>query len=144
MELFGTGISDDGLNELATELANTTIDRRKGGLLGVGGDPNVRGGGGCLVSTVQPGSAAEKAGLQPGDIITKFEGKEVADFTSLTALISAKGGGETVELEFERHIQAGEKIEKQRFTKKATLDRWKTRMALNVIQSGDVEIILGR
>jgi hypothetical protein len=143
LELFGTGISDDGLKELTKELANTKIDRRKGGLLGVGGDPTVRGGG-CFVTTVQPGTAADKAGLQPGDVITKFEGKEVSDFTALTELISAKGGGETVELEFERQTQVGEKIEKQSFTRKATLDRWKTRMALNVIQSGDLEIIIGR
>jgi hypothetical protein len=143
MDLFGTGISEDGIGRLKKSLANVKIDGRKGGLLGVGGDPTARGGG-CLVQSVQPGSAADKAGLQPGDIITKFEGKEVADFTALTQLISAKGGGETVELEFERQTQVGEKIEKQRVSKKATLDRWKSRMALNVIQSGDVEIILGR
>ena len=143
LDLFGTGISDDGFKDLTKVLANAKIDRRKGGLLGVSGDPNARGGG-CLVAGVEPGTAAEKAGLQPGDIITKFEGNEVSDFTALTELISTKGGGETVELEFERHTQTGEKIEKQRFTKKATLDRWKTRMAQNVIQTWDGGIIPGR
>jgi hypothetical protein len=143
LELFGTRISDAGIERLANSLVNAKIDRRKGGLLGVSGDPNARGGG-CLVATVQAGTAADKAGLQAGDVIIKFDGKEVTDFTGLTELISTKGGGETVELEVERQTQIGEKIEKQRLTKKATLDQWRNRMALNVIRSDDVEIIIGR
>ena len=142
LELFGTRISEDGIARLKEKLTSTQIDRRKGGLLGVMGDRSARGGG-CLVTTVQPGTAADKAGLQPGDVILKFEGKEVTDFDGLTALIATKGGGETVELEIERQSQVGDKIEKQRLTKKATLDQWKTRMTLNTIPS-DVEIILGR
>ncbi|MEX2138362.1 MAG: PDZ domain-containing protein [Pirellulales bacterium] len=144
LELFGTGISDQGIERLTSSLApSTKIDRRKGGLLGVSGDPNARGGG-CLVARVQAGTAADKAGIQVGDVIIQFEGREVTDFTGLTQLIRAKGGGETVELEIERQTQVGEEIKKQRLTKKATLDRWKNPVALNVIQSGDVEIIIGR
>ncbi len=142
LELFGTRISDEGIERLKEKLTSTQIDRRKGGLLGVMGDRSARGGG-CLVTTVQPGTAADKAGLEPGDVIVKFEGKDVTDFLGLTELISAKAGGETVELEIERQTQVGEKIEKQRLTKKATLDQWKTRMTLNTVP-GDIEIIIGR
>jgi membrane-associated protease RseP (regulator of RpoE activity) len=142
LDLFGTSISDQGIERLKEKLTSTQIDRRKGGLLGVMGDRSARGTG-CLVTTVQPGTAADKAGLQAGDVIVQFNGQNVDDFTALTELISAKAGGETVELEIERQTQVGERIEKQRLTKKATLDQWKTRMTLNTIPS-DVEIILGR
>jgi membrane-associated protease RseP (regulator of RpoE activity) len=144
LELFGTGISDDAFNRLKKSLAGTTVDRRKGGLLGVRGDPTAQGGG-CLVSHVQADSAAEKAGLQVGDVIKKFEGQPVDDFTSLTKLIATKGGGESVEIEVERQTQVGEKIEKQTLTRKATLDKWKNRPTLNVnYNENDLRIIIGR
>jgi hypothetical protein len=142
LELFGTSISDDAYDRLAKSLASTKIDRRKGGLLGVQGDPTVQGG--CLVSFVQGESAAEKAGLQVGDLIKKFEGQPVTDFTSLTRLIATKGGGEPVEIEIERQTQVGEKVERQTLTKKATLDRWKSRPTMNMNYSEDVRIIIGR
>jgi hypothetical protein len=142
LELFGTSISDDGFERLTKSLARETIDRRKGGLLGVQGDPTVQGG--CLVSYVQADSAAEKAGLQVGDLIKKFEGRPVADFTSLTKLIATKGGGDAVEIELERPTQIGEKIEKQTLTKKATLDRWKSRPTMTMYNDNGVPIIIGR
>ena len=42
--------------------------------------PNTRG---ALVSTVDAGSPAEKAGLKQGDVITQFNGKDVADNNQL-------------------------------------------------------------
>jgi S1-C subfamily serine protease len=141
LDLFGAGISSEGAERLKTAMAGTTVERRKGGLLGVTGDRFARGGG-CLITFVQAGTAADKAGLQAGDVITKFEGKSVDDFDSLTALIATKGGGEMVELELERQIQAGEKIEKQTLTKKATLDQWKEKMTITPTFEG--QIIIGR
>jgi hypothetical protein len=143
LELFGTSISDDGLGRLTKSLASERIDHRKGGLLGVQGDLNAQGG--CLVSYVQADSAAEKAGLQVGDLIKKFEGQPVADFASLTKLIATKGGGASVEIELERQTQVGEKVERQTLTKKATLDKWKTRPTTNVLYNDNgVPIIIGR
>jgi hypothetical protein len=142
LELFGTGIGDEAFDRLAKSLANTKIDRRKGGLLGVQGDVTVQGG--CLVSYVQSDSAAEKAGLQVGDLIKKFEGQPVTDFNSLTRLIATKGGGESVQIELERQTQVGDKIERQSITKKATLDRWKNRPTMSMNYNDDVRIIIGR
>jgi membrane-associated protease RseP (regulator of RpoE activity) len=143
LELFGTNISDNAYDRLTKSLASTTLDRRKGGLLGVQGQPTQ--GAGCLVSHVQADSAAEKAGLQVGDVIKKFEGKPVDDFDSLTKLIATKGGGEPVEIELERHTQVGEKIEKQTLTKKATLDKWKNRPTLGLpYNENDLQIIIRR
>jgi hypothetical protein len=142
LELFGTGISDDAFERLTKSLAGTKIDRRKGGLLGVQGSPTVQGG--CLVSYVQAESAAEKAGLQVGDLIKRFEGQPVDDFNTLTKLIATKGGGDSVEIEFERQTQVGEKIERQTLTKKATLDRWKSRPTMTMYNDNGVPIIIGR
>jgi serine protease Do len=43
---------------------------------------------GALVSSVEPGSPAAKAGLKPGDIITKLDGQQVTDSASLPAQIA--------------------------------------------------------
>jgi RIP metalloprotease RseP len=53
------------------------------------------------VSAVTVGSAAEQAGLQPGDRIVAFEGQDVTDFESLTSLVRAHAGT-TVDLTVER------------------------------------------
>jgi hypothetical protein len=116
LELYGAGISDEGAKQIAAALPAAKIDRRKGGMLGVAGQPGVVGGG-CLVSMVQPGSAAEKAGLQAGDVITLFEGKPVADFDSLTKLIAEKVGGDTVILDIRR--------DNETVKKEVKLGQWK-------------------
>jgi serine protease Do len=51
---------------------------------------------GALVASVEPGSPAEKAGLQPGDVITRFNGKEIQGVHDLTlAAASQKPGSKT-------------------------------------------------
>jgi membrane-associated protease RseP (regulator of RpoE activity) len=116
LELYGTGISDEGVKQIAAALPAARIDRRKGGMLGVAGLPGVVGGG-CLVNGVQAGSAAERAGLQPGDVITHFEGKAVDDFDSLTKLISEKSGGDTIKVDIRR--------DNETLKKEVKLGQWK-------------------
>ena len=47
---------------------------------------------GALVTTVTPGSAAEKAGLQPGDVITQVDRKPVKSADEASSLISKHAG----------------------------------------------------
>ena len=53
---------------------------------------------GAYVKYVESGSAAEKAGIQPGDIITKCGDKDIASYEDLTAAIKSFSAGETTEI----------------------------------------------
>ena len=53
---------------------------------------------GAFVSEVQPDSAAEKGGLQAGDIITAINGRKLHSFQELRAKIASMGAGAEVEL----------------------------------------------
>lgn len=48
---------------------------------------------GALVSEVEPGSPADKAGLQPSDIIIKFNGREVRSSIDLPRMVGATKPG---------------------------------------------------
>jgi serine protease Do/serine protease DegQ len=54
---------------------------------------------GALVSQVMPDSAAEKAGIQAGDIIRKVDGKTIDDANALRNAVGLKRSGDTVVLE---------------------------------------------
>ncbi|MEO1042124.1 MAG: Do family serine endopeptidase [Pseudomonadota bacterium] len=51
---------------------------------------------GALVANVSPGSPAEEAGIEAGDIILELEGEEIADSTALTRRVGALPPGEKV------------------------------------------------
>lgn len=53
---------------------------------------------GAFVSEVTPDSAAEKGGLQAGDIITEIDGRTLASFQALRAKIASSGAGAEHEL----------------------------------------------
>ena len=57
---------------------------------------------GALVSSVSAGSPAEKAGLQPGDIITSFGGKPVKEMLELFRAVAQAPIGGKVEIGFLR------------------------------------------
>ena len=54
---------------------------------------------GALVSAVEKGSPAAKAGVEPGDVIIKFDGKEVSDSAQLPARVAEMKPGSTAKLE---------------------------------------------
>lgn len=53
---------------------------------------------GVLLSGVRPGSPAEKAGLQAGDVIVKFGGRTVRNIEEYTAALGEFSPGDTVEI----------------------------------------------
>ncbi|MGB0125074.1 MAG: trypsin-like peptidase domain-containing protein, partial [Silvibacterium sp.] len=58
---------------------------------------------GVLVSSVQPGFDADKAGLKAGDIITTIDGRPVKDGDDLVNDISARKPGSTIQLGYIRN-----------------------------------------
>ncbi|WP_410811729.1 trypsin-like peptidase domain-containing protein [Micromonospora sp. 067-2] len=69
--------------------------------LGVG--VNQAEGGGAVVASVTPGSAAEKAGLQRGDVVTRFGDKAINDSDDLVGAVQAGKVGDRVEVQFKRN-----------------------------------------
>ncbi|WP_349880513.1 trypsin-like peptidase domain-containing protein [Micromonospora sp. HUAS YX12] len=59
--------------------------------------------GGALVVAVTPGSPAEKAGLQRGDVITKFGDKVINDSNDLVGAVQAGKVGDRVEVQYKRN-----------------------------------------
>ena len=69
------------------------IDESQSGYLGIQGQDNSMG---AYVYSVFPGSAAQKAGIQVGDIIVEFEGYDIATMSQLKELLSYYSAGENV------------------------------------------------
>ncbi|HEX4347757.1 MAG TPA: trypsin-like peptidase domain-containing protein [Vicinamibacterales bacterium] len=57
---------------------------------------------GALVSSVRPGSASEKAGLKPGDVITEYNGRPVTKNDDLVSMVMATRPGTSVPLKIVR------------------------------------------
>jgi len=57
---------------------------------------------GAYVASVEPGSPAEKAGVQPEDVVLSADGREIRDNGDLSRYIASKAPGVTVRLEVQR------------------------------------------
>ena len=57
---------------------------------------------GALVSSVENGSPAEKAGLEPGDVILSINGKEIASSNELPPLVADIVPGQSAKLQIWR------------------------------------------
>lgn len=65
---------------------------------------------GAFINEVTPDSAAEKADLQPGDIIIALNDRDLSSFEELRAKVASLGAGAEIELTI---IRKGEEITKQ-------------------------------
>ena len=95
----------DIIDNLMNQTTRTKVDSDKQGTIGIKGinvtsDVQDKYGlpEGIYVSEVTSGSAADKAGITSGSVITKFDGKSVNDIESLQDLLQYYEAGETVEL----------------------------------------------
>jgi hypothetical protein len=132
VNLYGTRLSDNGLKQLQEKLGDRVL-RRNGGMLGISGDQgSVEG---CMVNTVQPKSAAENAGLIPGDLIVKIDNQKIETFRDLTTYIATKSGGDKVSVEYLREGKSN--------TTQAQLDQWKPEHLQTNLNNGNGIIING-
>ncbi|MEZ2388994.1 trypsin-like peptidase domain-containing protein [bacterium RCC_150] len=63
---------------------------------------------GAQVASVTKGSAADKAGIKAGDVVTKFAGKDISDPNQLTAAVREEPAGATVKVTVLRGGQSQE------------------------------------
>ncbi len=74
--------------------------------LGVSVDRSYTGDGAKIAAGgVKSGTAADKAGLREGDVVTEFEGRKVTDADSLIVAVRAKSVGDTVTMKVQRGNQ---------------------------------------
>lgn len=99
----GAPVSEAAVQKLQQQRPDLRIQYRGRAYLGIasGASP----GQGCLISQVQPGGAAAKAGLRAGDVILKFAGTPVEDFDQLVELIGKKAPGDKVDVVIRRNGQ---------------------------------------
>ena len=110
VEGMGYAIPISDVYDLIQELMNSTtrtdvVKASKRGYLGISGTdvtPDAASAygfpEGIYVSSVKEGSAAEKAGIQKGNIITKFDGKTVSSLSDLQQLLTYYSAGESVKM----------------------------------------------
>ena len=88
------------------------IDESQSGYLGIKGKDSSLG---AYVSEVIPKSAAEKAGILAGDVITEFEGTTISTMSQLKELLSYYPAGDEVKFKLLRP-QGNDKYEKMEIT----------------------------
>jgi serine protease Do len=108
---FATPIN--AIRDLLPQLRNGKVTRGKIGV-GVSRDPITKemaqamglpGAAGALLTTVEPGDPADKAGLQPGDVIVEFNGRPVKDNEALVDLVVTTKPNTTVPVTVFRNKQ---------------------------------------
>ena len=87
---------------------------------------------GVLVSQVYQGSPAHKAGLQTGDLITRFNGREIKRSQDLPIFVSQSPIGSQAQVEFYRK---GDRMETQ--VRLSSLDQASTQVVLS--SGGDIQ-----
>ncbi len=75
------------------------LEPGQGSVFGVESDPEVDE---ARLGAVTPDGPAAKAGVKPGDIVTRFAGKEIHSFQDLSAEVREHKPGEKVEVELHR------------------------------------------
>jgi len=98
----GFSIPINNAKRVAQEIINS--GQATHGQLGVSVKPKAAGSSssgfsvGADVATVEPGSAADKAGIKVGDVITKFQDRDISDPNQLTAAVREQPAGANVKV----------------------------------------------
>ncbi len=88
----------------AYEVAQAIIEGRQvePAFLGVRGTDMAIGEGGALITEVMPDSAAERAGIRVGDLVTSLDGQQITGIQDLAAAVRSRQPGDVVTVEVVR------------------------------------------
>jgi serine protease Do len=73
--------------------------------IGVVGATEEQSSGRCLIDSVSQGGPAEKAGIQKGDVILRFDGQRISTFQELKDAVDSMVPGDSVNVEIERETK---------------------------------------
>lgn len=107
-------VSPQAWIDLVQAIPNLKIDKRGAAFLGLSAQP--ANDAGVRVEQVTPDGAAAKAGLRPGDTVTKLDGKDVQSFKELLEVLEKHQPGDKIEADV---VRFGE-----RFTIEIELGEW--------------------
>lgn len=97
---IGFAIPIDRAKDVADTIVNGgSLDRA---YLGVASEPTTDGQPGAVITKVEPGSAADIAGLETGDVVVAIDGEPIKQGSDLAARISTKSPGDRLQVEVER------------------------------------------
>lgn len=104
----GVQISEESTQNLRAELPFLQIQYRGPARLGVRSRSSQNDENGCLIDEVDPGSAAEAAGLRPNDVVIEIGGQPIGNFQQLISIIETKEPGDSVQIVFRRGAELHE------------------------------------
>jgi S1-C subfamily serine protease len=111
----GFAVASPVVRDITQQLSETgTVERAVLGIAGQDVDPRVAAAyglaedAGALIVQVEPGSAADVAGLQPGDLVVAADGEPVTSMGELAAAIQAREPGDELSLTI---VRQGERLE---------------------------------
>lgn len=119
----GLKVPEKAKLELESAFDGPTVVRRGAAMLGISASAGV---GGCIVGSVVPGTAAARAGIDEGDVITAFDGEPVHDFGELVAMLRTKKPGQEVTLSI---LSPNPSDDGPTTEKKFILEKWRPRRA---------------
>jgi membrane-associated protease RseP (regulator of RpoE activity) len=117
----GIDVDEGTLIDLQAELPFLQVQRRGPARLGIRSIQ--RGEDGCIVGGVDPGSAAEQAGLKINDQVLKLDGRVVETFQGLIDIIEKKQPGDRIPLVYRRDEELHEVV--------VELSAWNKRVLAN-------------
>ncbi len=91
----GSKLTDEGIASLEAAVPGLGVQRRGPACFGISAYAGL-GEKGLIVSSVKAGTAADRAGLVPGDLVQQFNGHSLEDFNDLVDRISEKVPGDKV------------------------------------------------
>lgn len=105
---IGFAISvDETLTVLEQLRSQASGEVRTEGFLGVSIDARTDGGAGSIITTVQPDSPAQAAGILEGDVVLAVDGEPVNGQAGLVAAIRDRSPGDTIEIDL---VRDGERL----------------------------------